>query len=317
MKHLKLLALASFGLLALSACTVNRNEASKDPVTAVKDLATSIRDNDFNRLTHIMVPPADYAKLVANYQADAAKLPPPSPEDSKRFADQLAQFTAPDAEDKLFAQIQPKLATMGPQIPMGVAMMSGMAGQGIQNNDKLSASDKTQATAVLTAITKWATTAPLSDPDKAKQAIKVVCATARDLKLTTLAASQKLSFDDAVQKVGIAAGGLRKTLAVYGFDSDKALDSVKATKTSENGDTAVIAVTYTLLDTPVNGEVTMVKRDGRWYSADLVKSVEDSLAKKAAGAAPTTSMAPPIAPEAAPPVDSSSMPAAPVASQGG
>jgi hypothetical protein len=213
----------------------------------------------------------------------------------------VAKFTAPDAEDKLFAEIQPKLAQMGPQIPMMVAMMSGMAGQSIAQSPKMSPAAKTQANAVLTAITKWATTAPLSDPEKAKQAIKVVVGTARDLKLTTLDAMQKLSFSDAMQKVGIAAGGLRKTLSVYGFDTDKMLDSVKAEKKSESGDTAVVTVSYSLLDTPVTADVDMVKRDGRWYSADLVKSVEDSLAKPA-----VETNAPPMAgPAMSPPAEAS------------
>jgi len=296
MKRLKLLAVTALSLLALSACTINKNEASKDPAVAAKDIAVSIHDNDFDRLSHIMVPPDDYAKLEARYKDEAAKKPAPSAEESKQFADSVAKFTAPDAEDKLFAEIQPKLAQMGPQIPMMVGMMSGMAGQSIAQSSKMSAAEKTQANAVLTAITKWATTAPLSDPEKAKQAIKVVVGTARDLKLTTLDAMQKLSFSEAMQKVGIAAGGLRKTLAVYGFDTDKMLDSVKAVKKSGDDNNAVVTISYTLLDTPVSADINMVQRDGHWYSADLIKSVEDSLANKPMEVAPPMSAPPAMQP---------------------
>ncbi|HEY2345483.1 MAG TPA: hypothetical protein VGH80_06295 [Xanthomonadaceae bacterium] len=296
MNRLKLLAVASLSALALSACTGDKNQAAKDPVTAAQDLSAALRANDFNRLTHIMVPPEDYAKLEQRYKDEAAKKPAPSAEESKQFADQMANLTGPDAETKIFADIQPKLAQMGPQIPMGVAMMSGMAGQSIDNNPKLSPDEKTQAKALLTAVTKWASSAPLADPDKAKQAIHVVVTTARDLKLTTLEASQKLTFAETVDKVGIAFGGLRKTMAVYGFDTDKAFDSVKVVKKSEDGDKAVVTISYSLLDTPVTGDVAMIKRDGHWYSADLVKSIEDSLANKPAEAAPA--MAAPMAPAA-------------------
>ncbi len=297
MKRFKLLAFAGLSLFALSACTGDKNLASKDPATAAKDIAVSIHDNDFNRLSHIMVPPDDYAKLETRYKDEAAKKPAPSAEESKQFTDSVTKFTAPDAEDKLFAEIQPKLAQVGPQIPMMVGMVSGMAGQSIAQNPKLSPAEKTQATAVLTAITKWATTAPLADPEKAKQAIKVVVGTARDLKLTTLDAMQKLSFSDAMEKAGTGMGGVRKALAVYGFDTDKMLDSVKAEKKSESGDTAVVTVSYSMLDTPVTADIAMVKRDGRWYSADLVKSVEDSLSKPVEAA--------PMAqgPDAMPPAD--------------
>ena len=314
MNRLKLVAAAGLSLLALSACTVNKNEAAKDPVTAAKDLSVAVRDNDFDRLSHIMVPPADYTKLEARFKDEQAKKPAPSADESKQFSDSIAKFTAPDAEDKLFAEIQPKLAQMGPQIPMMVGMMSGMAGQSIAQNDKMSPAAKTQATAVLTAVTKWATTAPLSDPDKAKQAIKIVVGTARDLKLTTLDAAQHLSMSEVMQKAGTAIGGLRKTLAVYNFDTDKMLDSVKVEKKSESGDTAIVTVSYSLLDTPVTADMPMVQRDGRWYSADLVKSVEDSLAKPAdAVTAPTTAPGPEGMPASAAP-DSASEPTAPPSS---
>jgi hypothetical protein len=118
---------------------------------------------------------------------------------------------------------------------------------------------------------------------------------------------QKLSFSEMMQKAGIAAGGLRKTLAVYGFDTDKMLDSVKAEKKSESGDTAVVTVSYTLLDTPVTADVNMIKRDGRWYSADLVKSVEDSLAKPAVD----TSAPPMASPEMSPPTEAPGSEASP------
>jgi hypothetical protein len=245
MNRLKLLAVAGLSLLALSACTGDKNLAAKDPATAAKDLAVAFRENDFDRLSHIAVPPDVYAKMDAKDKEESAKKAAPSPEESKQFADNLAKFTAPDAEDKLFAQVQPMLAQVGPQIPMYVAMGSGGLGQAINSSDKLSADEKTQANAMLTAITKWATTAPLADPDKAKQAIHVVVATARDLKLTTEEAAQKLSFSEKMQKVGIGMGGLRKALAVYGLDTDKALDSVTATKKSEDGDNAVVTVAFT------------------------------------------------------------------------
>jgi hypothetical protein len=178
------------------------------------------------------------------------------------------------------------LAQVGPQIPMYVAMGSGGLGQAINSSDKLSADEKTQANAMLTAITKWATTAPLADPDKAKQAIHVVVATARDLKLTTEEAAQKLSFSEKMQKVGIGMGGLRKALAVYGLDTDKALDSVTATKKSEDGDNAVVTVAFTLLDTPIKMDVPMVKVDGRWYKKSIIDMANDALNKPSDAAAP-------------------------------
>jgi len=92
---------------------------------------------------------------------------------------------------------------------------------------------------------------------------------------------------------GIVSGGMRKMLAVYGFDTDKMLDSVKVEKKSESGDNAVVTVTYMILNAPITVDMEMVKRDGRWYSADLIKNIESSLNN--------TPAAPPVAEPTAPP----------------
>lgn len=285
MNRLKLLAAAGLSALVLSACSGGKNLAAKDPVTAAQDLSAALRNNDIDRLSHIMVPPEDYDRMEARFKDKQAKQTAPSAEESKKFADNLARFTESGAEDKLFAELKPQLAQMGPQIPMGVALMSGMAGQSIEQSSKLSPTEKEQAKAVLTAITKWATTAPLTDEAKAKQAVGIVVATARDLKLTTLEAMNKMSYAEAMGKAGIALGGARKVLALYGFDTDKMLDSVKVVKKSEDGDNAVVTVSYSLLDAPVSFDLQMIRRDGRWYSADAVKSVEASLGNAAASGA--------------------------------
>lgn len=306
MKRLTLLAVLGLSLLALSACKVNKNEAAKDPVVAAKDIAASLHDNDFDRLSHIMVPPDLYAKLETRYKDDAAKKPAPTADESKQFAEAVAKYTAADAEKALFAEIQPKLAQVGASQPMMAGMFQGMATQSIASNDKMSPSEKAQMTAVLNAVSKWAATAPFSDQEKAKLAIKDVVETARSLNLTTLDAARKLSFAETIQKAGAAVGGLRKVLAVYGFDTDKTLDSVKAEKKSETGDDAVVTVSYTILDAPVSADVAMVKVDGRWYSKDAIKSVEDMLAKPVEASAPPT-----VAPAEAPAPNGSSAMSAP------
>ena len=305
MKRTNLLAVAGLTLLLLAGCKGNSNQAAKDPVTAVKDIAAAVRANDFDRLSHIVVPPDMYTKLEARFKEEAAARPKPTDAERKQFADTVTKFTAPDAEEKLFAEVQPKLAQVGAQMPMMVGMFGGMAGQGIQQSTIMSPSEKTQATALLTAITKWATTAPLSDPDKAKQAIKILVKTARDLKLTTLDEAQALTFPQTMQKTGGFVGGLRDVLAVYGFDTGKALASVNATKKSETGDAAVVAVSYTLMDVPVTFDVNMVKRDGRWYSADAIKNVENMLAKPVGAPPASVAMSPaePMSTEPSPPAD--------------
>jgi hypothetical protein len=298
MKSLKLLALSGLALLALSACTEDKNLASKDPVTSVKNIAEAVRQNDYNRLSHIVMTPDQYGKLEARYLDDLKNKPAPTAEESKQFADQIAKFTAPDAEQKMFADIQPKLGQVSASQPMMAAMFQGMVGQSVNNNDKLSAEEKKQATDVINAISKWAATAPFSDPEKAKQSIKIAVETARGMNLTTLDAARKLSFADMIGKTGQGVGALRKILAVYGFDTDKALDSVQVAKKSENGDAAVVTVSYTLLDVKITSDVPMVKIDGRWYCKNAIDMINDSLNKPAAPQVASDNQPPAEAPAA-------------------
>ncbi len=295
MKSLKLLALSGLALLALSACTEDKNLASKDPVTSVKNVAEALRQNDFDRLSHIALTPDQYKQVEARYKDEAAKKPAPTAEESKQFADQIAKFTAPDAEQKRFEEIQPNLGKISASQPMMASMFEGIAGQAVNANDKISADEKKQATDLVHAISKWASTAPFSDPEKAKQSIKIVVDAVRGMNLTTLDAARKLGFADMLTKTGQGVGALRKVLAVYGLDTDKALDSVQATKKSENGDAAVVTVSYTLLDVKLTADVPMVKIDGRWYCKNVIDMVNDSLKK------PAESPAPPVASDTMPP----------------
>jgi hypothetical protein len=310
MKSLKLLALTGLALLALSACTEDKNLASKDPVASAKNIAESVRQNDYNRLSHIIMTPEMYGKLEARYKEEAAKKPAPTAEESKQFADQVAKFTAPDAEKTLFEKMQPDLGKVSASQPMMAAMFEGMAGQAINGNDKISTDEKKQATDLIHAISKWAATAPFSDPEKAKQSIKIAVETARGMNLTTLDAARKLSFADMIGKTGQGAGALRKILAVYGLDTDKALDSVQVVKKSENGDAAVVTVSYTLLDVKMTSDVPMVKIDGRWYCKNAIDMINDSLSKPAESSAPPVAAPAEMPPSEAPAANgSSAMPA--------
>jgi hypothetical protein len=68
-----------------------------------------------------------------------------------------------------------------------------------------------------------------------------------------------------------------------------------------------VTISYTLLDTPITSDVDMVKRDGRWYSADAIKNVENMLAKPVgASATPPMETAPSPSMSSEPPASNAS-----------
>ena len=62
-------------------------------------------------------------------------------------------------------------------------------------------------------------------------------------------------------------------------DVDAALDRVAARVVDVEGDVATMEVSYPLLGKTIRFPMQLVRRDGRWYSADAVREAEAELAR--------------------------------------
>ncbi len=290
-KFIATLAIAS--LFTLAAC--NKDEAATpaaetpasaakktdDPVEAVNSILAKIKANDIAGVAALVVPPAKLDELRAKWAKEKAENPA-SDEEKASFAEQMAKHTAPDAEATLYAELEPKLVEfetqMAPQLPMLIGMGQGFAMQAINENQDLNEAQKKQATDVLGAVAGWAQTAKFGDRDLAKKGIAVVVKTARDLNLKTLDEVEALDFDGLLGKAGIAFGGIKNVMALYGIDMDASLASAKPSLISQEGDTAKVGVTYTLLGKQITSETDLVKVDGRWYGKESLDAIFESLA---------------------------------------
>ena len=74
-----------------------------------------IKAGDFNGLWKHALPPADYANLRADWSRHQQDPRPITAEDRAKFNETMQQLTGPDAENKLYAELQPKLAAMEQQ----------------------------------------------------------------------------------------------------------------------------------------------------------------------------------------------------------
>lgn len=287
------ISLAALALLAvgLGGCggqePASSVEAAKDfgPAETVLEQARKLREGDLAALVQLAVPPAQYEQLKAEWPS-RVKDDPASEEDRREFAEAMAKMTAADAEQALYAELEPALAKaeaeMGAQLPLMVGMGRGFAVQAINESSKLSAEQKQQATDFLDAFAKWVEGAQFFDREKARQAIAGAVATARKLELKTLEELEKLDFEQAMQKAGTAYLGVRDLLKVYGLDLDAALASVEGRVKSEQGDEAVVEVSYRLFDQPLNFETKMTRRDGRWYGSEALEEIEKAAAAQPA-----------------------------------
>ena len=290
------------GLLVLLVAGCGKDKASAPgiansaPDVAVITQVKLLKAGDLDTLAKASLPPADYQALRKQIDernlADREKI---TDEDREKFAEGMAQFTAPDAEQQLYQQIEPKLddfdKTYRAQLPIYIGMGQTMATTAIDKSETMTPDQKQQAKDMLAAMAQWVQQTNWGDKEKAKQAIAVVTATARQLDLKTLDQAQSLKYEQAMQKYGEVWTGMRKVLAIYALDVNAVLDSVKAKTTSNENHVATVNTTYTLFGKPMNSKAIMIERDGHWYNKDLVEKFETSLAEEQAAKAASSAAA--------------------------
>ena len=270
-------------VLLLGACH-GKDDPSKpggsSPVAAVQTSIDLLKAGDFNALWKHALPPADYANLRVDWSRQERDKQPISTEDRARFNQAMQQLTGPDAENKLYAELQPKLAAMEQQykdqLPVLISVGEAVAKSAIAQNGELSSMQKTQVNDALDVITPWARETPWFDQAKAKQAVGVAVATARKLDLKSPEQLRAMDFDTVMDKYGIGYHGLKQLLAIYGLSVDDTLDSVKLSEVSSSDDHAVVKIDYTLLGKPLSTETKLVKENGRWYGEDMLANVRKS-----------------------------------------
>jgi hypothetical protein len=280
-----------FAVLALAAC--HHDEAAQaggsTPEAAVQGSIDLLKAGDFAGLWKHALPPADYATLRVDWSRHNANQPPVGAADKAKFDEAVQKLTGPDAESKLYAELQPKLSQMQQQykdqLPVMISVGGALLKNGVAQNKNLDSEQKAQANQLLDVLAPWAQQAPWFDQAKAKQAVAVVVATARKLDLKSPDQLRTMDFDAAMAKYATGFAGLKRLLAIYGLQVDDALDSARLTTLSSKDGRAVVKIDYTLLGKPLTAESTLVQQDGRWYSEALIRSVRIAHAAEVSGSA--------------------------------
>jgi len=304
------LRLFALGTLALVLAACNRNPLpttpppSTTPENAVRADLVLTRNGDFDGLLRSTLPPADYKAWRDEWQHARAQQPAPTPEQRAHFARLMRELTAPGAEERLLKQVRPQLDQLRTHRAQNLPMLLGIlqaAGNDLVQNAGLSPNQKQQATQTVAALAAWAQHADLADQAKAKQAIGVICATARKLNLQTLDQWRALEYPQVMARYATGWDGLKQLLKVYGLDLDATFENAKLETLGENGTNARVRETLTLAGKPIVSESHLVKQNGHWYDADALAAWRKQHQKTASAAS--------IAPAASAPARASSAPA--------
>ena len=294
-------------VLLLGACSGKDDPAKpggSSPEAALQSSVDLLKAGDFDGLWKHALPPADYANMRNDWNQHRQNAEPVSAEDRARFDEAMQKLTEPDAETKLYAELQPKLVEMEQQykdqLPVMISVGQALLQNGLAQNATLSEAQKTQANSVIDVLTPWAQQTPWFDQAKAKQAVGVAATTARKLDLKDPDQLRTMDFDSAMGTYATGYAGLKQLLAIYGLSVDDTLDSIKLSPVSNSGGHAVVKIDYTLLGKPLSTESKLVQQDGRWYSEDMLENARKShLELNQQPAAPASSIAPAAAGSAA------------------
>lgn len=270
----RLLALCALAL-ALAACNHDQSSATPPPNTTPENAARAdlvlTRNGDFDDLLRSTLPPADYQAWRSEWQRARAQEPVPTPEQSAHFAQMMQKLTAPGAEGALFKQLQPQLAQLRTHRAQNLPMLLGIlqaAGNDLVQNAGLSPDQKAQATQAVAALAAWAQGADFADEAKAKQAIDVICATARKLNIHTADQWRALDYPQVMARYTTGWSGLKQLLEIYGLDLDATFDNARLETLGDDGTHARIRETLVLAGKPIVSEAHLVQQDGHWYDAD-------------------------------------------------
>ncbi|MFC4728686.1 hypothetical protein [Coralloluteibacterium thermophilus] len=294
--HLALTGLL-LALVALAGCRRDDDQAGPPPVAATPDaavhaLAARLQARDLQGFSQLALPPALRAQVAERWNAEQAAKPAPSAEDQAEFAAQMERLTAPGAEDALYAELEPQLAQwereFAAQAPIAMGMLTGLANVAINRSETLSEAQKRHASGIVGALSGWAMEAPLTDRERARDAVAVTVETARALDLPTADDVMALDFDAALARGGVLLDGAFRVVALYGLDLDASLDGMETEIVAQEDDTALVRVNYTLAGRPLQFDMPMVQHDGLWYSADAIESAERRLAEPLDADAPDT-----------------------------
>jgi hypothetical protein len=275
--------------VGVSAC---RREQAPAPAAAVGDntrpaqavllLTRHLRDNDLEAFARDAVPPALHAQLVTAWREGRTRWPLQELPFDERLPQLLAALAEPGSEARLQKVFDQQFAGAHGEIKAAASALGLFGVQYVQQDDDYSAAERAHYAQFVAAISHWAATAPLGDPQRARQAIPQLTRAARAVGLASDADFAKAGMATSLRRLGAFLGTGKQVLALYGLQLDDSLAGLQATLQSQTGDTAQVRMRYTLGGEPIDAVVDLERHDGRWYLSDYLRHAEAAVAKPVA-----------------------------------
>jgi hypothetical protein len=228
----------------------------------VSGWVSALKRNDVKAAMLLGTTPEEYLDLRKELASSFVD----TPESNQRFAGDFADFLAPDASDRLFAQIQPHLA----QVPLYSGMFAGMADSLLEElgtedaNEKLSPEQLASAREVLNALKSWAARTDFSDEKRAKSAINALVSAFRAANVKSASDWAKLSDDARVAKLNFALQAIKGITKAYDLNIDNLLGSI-VVSAGKAPDQSEVRIGYKVFEARGSSMFKLYQRSGEWF----------------------------------------------------
>lgn len=293
------------GLCGLSAACRPAPEATPQaagpagagkPAEAVRLLTRHLRDNALDAYARDAVPPDLHARLEQAWREGRTRWPLDELPLGEHVPAMLAALSKPGSEQHFRQLFDRQFAHADREIESTAATLGLFGVQYVRNEGDFSESERDHYTQIITAISHWARTAPLSDPARAHAAIPKLATAARATGLASEADFARQGMDDSLRRMAPFAAAAKQALAGYGLDLDAGLAAMDASLQSQTGDTAKVRMRYRLGADAIDTVVEVERHDGRWYLSDVLRHARAALGGAATPGAAAPDRGGPAAP---------------------
>ena len=290
-------------LLCLAGC---RREAptaapeaagAREPAQAVLLLTRHLQRNDLAAFARDAVPPALHAELETAWRQGRTRWPLDELPFDERLPRLLGALAAPGAEQRLQRVFDRQFAGETTALKAAATTLGLFGAQYVRHEGDFSPAERAHYLQFVQAMSRWAASAPLGDPARAKAAIPRLVAAARATGLADEAGFARIGMDGSLQRLSGFLRALKAVLAGYGLRLDQSLGALRADTVARQGDRARVRMRYTLGGSPVEAEVEVERIEGRWYLSDYLRHARQAAGADAVPPAADPGAAPPAAPD--------------------
>lgn len=277
--------------LVASGCNRNQVPASgpgtgATPVAAVNQLVADLRGNDLVSYANHALPPALHRDVEKAWSEGRTTWPLSELPLSEQLPGFIVTLAAPDAEKTLLASFRRQFSGADRELRSAASTLGLFAVQYVQQSDDYSDFEREHYVQLIAALGTWGAKAPLADAARAKVAVPQLVAAARLTGLGRPDALRQAGMERSLTRMGPFLARFKTVLAEYGLDFNATLSGTQVRLIEQTGDTARVALSYTLADQPVDAQIRLERREGRWYLSDLIRHAQAEVEATGTAAAP-------------------------------